>query len=146
MPRNLTGGNKSKKGANKKTGSNGLRIAEKDHSYAKVTDLLGDGRFNVELVYDGSKRIAKIKGALRNREWVKKEALVLISGRDCDSGFANNCDIIHKYSDEDARVLDKMGELKTIVENKADDDIFTADVEEDECIKKNTNVPDIWEI
>jgi initiation factor 1A len=127
MPRNNTGGNKSKKGANKKVASKkGIVFADEEQAYAKVLGKLGSCRFEVEMIYDSSKKVGKVKGSMKNRVWINKDDIVLVSLRDCNSHDDNIVDILHKYNGDDIHILNQNNELKKItkIEEHEDEDIF----------------------
>lgn len=130
MPRNNTGGNKSKKGANKKVASKkGMVFADEEQAYAKILSKLGSSRFEVEMVYDNSKKVGKVKGSMRNRVWINKDDIVLVSLRECNSHDDNIVDILHKYNNDDIHILNQNNELKKIakIEEKEEDIIFKED-------------------
>jgi translation initiation factor 1A len=52
--------------------------------------------------------IGKICGSMRKRVWIKIGDIVLISTRSFDS---TSCDIIHKYTDDEAHCLKNYGEI-----------------------------------
>ena len=52
---------------------------------------------------DGKKRMATIRGAMRNRVWINPGDIVLVGLR--DFGDESKSDLILKYFDEEAREL-----------------------------------------
>ena len=52
---------------------------------------------------DGKKRMATIRGAMKNRVWINGGDIVLLGLR--DFGDDQKCDIIMKYFDEEAKEL-----------------------------------------
>ena len=85
--------------------------ASQGQEYAQIQSKLGDCRFKLTC-YDGIERIARLCGGMRYN--MRKKArldvgnIVLISIRDFDEAKA---DIIHKYTDEEARKLLNLGAI-----------------------------------
>jgi len=133
MPRNLTGGNKSKKGANRIiSDKKGIIFADKDQTYGEVTSKLGQCRFDIKMIYDGSRKVGKVKGSMKNRVWINVGDIVLVSLRECNSHDDGTVDILHKYEKDDIRILNQNNELKklsTQEDNDEDDKIFYDEVE-----------------
>lgn len=114
MPRNLKGGNKAKKGANKNLITKAIIEAEEGQYYGIVTQYHGSGRCELTYIYidfhnnpnDSSE--VKVKGILRGS--LKKKVrlgngdIILITPRDYQS---NVVDIINKYSNDDIQKLRK---------------------------------------
>jgi translation initiation factor 1A len=75
--------------------------------YAQVTRMLGNGRVEA-FCFDGTKRLAHIRGNMRNKVWVNLGDIVLLGLRDYQEDKA---DIILKYSADEARTLKSYGEL-----------------------------------
>jgi translation initiation factor 1A len=102
-----------KKGGKKKGGKGGptvkrqLTIREDMEEYAKITKSLGDRRMNVVLT-DSSEMLAVIPGRFRKRCWMSTGDVVLVSRRDYQD---TKLDIIHKYTDDEKRLLLKLGEI-----------------------------------
>ena len=69
--------------------------------------MLGNGRCDVQC-FDGVKRLAHIRGAMRNKIWIRLSDIILVSLRDYQD---SKCDVIMKYSDEEVRNLKSYGEL-----------------------------------
>ena len=91
--------------------SRDLPFADRDNGerYARVKAMLGSGRARVE-DSDGLERVCKVKGSLYKREYVRTNDLVLISSRQCET-TCTKCDILFKYTEDEARLLRKYGEL-----------------------------------
>lgn len=69
---------------------------------------MGDGRFEVLCFGDGQTRSAHVRGKLWKRVWVNQGDLVLV----CLRAFQDTkTDICHKFSCDEERVLQNMGEL-----------------------------------
>ena len=104
------GGGKRKGGGGKRNGGGGSRelvVSDGDMQvYAVVEKALGNKRFSLKC-YDGKSRIGTVR---RMRERVAKDDTVLVSLRE---GMTDDskCDIVVKYSIEEARRLKKQGEL-----------------------------------
>lgn len=103
------GKRKSKGKKRKDTLSRTRQLEYKDdgQEYAQVTRMLGNGRCDVQC-FDGVKRLAHIRGAMRNKIWIRISDIILVSLRDYQD---SKCDIIMKYTDEEVRNLKSYGEL-----------------------------------
>ena len=103
------GKRKSKGKKRKDTLSRTRQLEYKDdgQEYAQVTRMLGNGRCDVQC-FDGVKRLAHIRGAMRNKIWIRISDIILVSRRDYQD---SKCDIIMKYTDEEVRNLKSYGEL-----------------------------------
>ena len=75
--------------------------------YAIVVKMLGNGRLEANC-FDGVTRLGLIRGKLRKRVWIHPGDLVLVSLRDFEEG---KCDVLSKYTPEEARYLAKKGEI-----------------------------------
>lgn len=138
MPKNTKKcANKCKKGKNQPKEESELLFKGEMEEYAKVSKILGDGRFECECV-DGVKRIGHICGKLRNKTFIKNLDLILISLREYEP---EKCDIINKYKDYEVTKLKKAGEIpkswlipyEIVVEKMENDGIeFIDDKEEKE--------------
>ena len=86
-----------------------IPYAEDEQGYGLCLALLGNGRIKV-FCNDGQERLAKICGRMRkfNRQLIEKGNLLLVSFRSFQDDKA---DCIHKYTDDDARYLERIGEL-----------------------------------
>ena len=104
MPKRKSNGSKKKS-----TGTRKRELEYKDdgQEYAQVTKMLGNGRCDVQC-FDGIKRLAHIRGAMRNKIWIRLSDIILVSLRDYQD---SKCDIIMKYTDEEVRNLKSYGEL-----------------------------------
>ena len=78
-----------------------LLIREEGQEYAQILRLLGNGRVEANC-FDGVKRIATIRGKLRNRVWMNAGDIIMVSLREFgdDKG-----DVIHKFYPEEATEL-----------------------------------------
>ena len=114
MPRGRgKGGNKRKRGKNMAYGEKReLQYKTEGQDYGQILRMLGQGRLEVQCFDEAkTKRIASIRGKLRNRVWMGAGDLILVSIREEDEAKA---DVIHKYYPEEAMELQ---ELKEIPEN-----------------------------
>lgn len=113
MPKNKgLGGKYRKKG---KTGNQTEKQKEvlmkiPGQEYGQVTKNVG-GSFMEILCFTNQGNVTKrghIRGKMRKRCWVNVGDIVLVDPRD----FQNNvCDIVHKYSTEEARYLRKRNQI-----------------------------------
>lgn len=120
MPKtNVCGGKKKKKGKNgifeNKLNSK-LILADEEQYYAIVQKILGNGRFllNCFLLDKNNviflkEMIGNVCGKLRRKVWIHTEDLVIISLREFSKSDREKCDIIHKYTDHEARRIKKLG-------------------------------------
>jgi translation initiation factor 1A len=69
--------------------------------------MLGNGRLEA-LCFDGSKRLAHIRGKLRKKVWINQGDIILLSLRDYQD---EKGDVIMKYSSDEARALKAYREL-----------------------------------
>lgn len=104
MPKRKSKGNKKKTAGTKKRE---LEYKDDGQEYAQVTKMLGNGRCDV-LCFDGVNRLAHIRGAMRNKIWIRLSDIILVSLRDYQD---SKCDVIMKYTDEEVRNLKSYGEL-----------------------------------
>ena len=112
MPRNFgKGGKKRKKGKHiTDRAARELVFKDVDQEYGQILKNFGGGRLEV-YCFDGKKRIAHIRGKMMKRDWMTIGDIVLVSLR----GFEENKgDIIHKYTEDEAR---KLKSFKEIPEN-----------------------------
>ena len=75
--------------------------------YAQVVKMLGNGRLEA-MCFDGTKRLAHIRGKLRKKVWINQGDIILLSLRDFQDDKA---DVLFKYSPDEARNLKAYGEL-----------------------------------
>jgi len=110
------GGKSFKKGKKVETKSE-LIFKEDGQEYAQVIKMLGSSRLTV-LCADGKERLCSIRGRLVRRAWVNVGSIILVSLREFEDA---KCDMIHRYSDEEARNLRAYNELPTNLKLQADD-------------------------
>lgn len=100
-------GGKSFKKGKKTEQKTELMFKEPNQEYAQVTSLLGSSRLRVRCA-DGTEMLCTIRGKLVRRAWVNVGSIILVSLRDFEQG---KCDMIHRYSDDEARRLRAYDEL-----------------------------------
>ncbi len=113
MPKNKgKGGKKHKRGKKDPNVTKELYIREDGQEYAQVLTILGDMRVEAECLNEEDvlykKRVCKIRGAMKRREWVNKGDIILIGLRDYQDDKA---DVLHKYSFDDVMKLKSYKEL-----------------------------------
>ena len=135
MPRGAgKGGKQRKKGKNLGVSDKRKLISkEEGKEYAQVLRMLGNGRLEA-YCFDGQKRMATIRGSLRNRVWINNGDIILVGLRDFASD--DKADVILKYFDEEARELKELGEIPESVKiNEGaqfdDEDVAFGDGEEE---------------
>lgn len=69
--------------------------------------MLGNGRLEAQC-FDGVKRLAHIRGALRKKVWINQGDIILVSLREYQDDKA---DVIQRYNPDEARQLKQYGEL-----------------------------------
>ncbi|KAI9223120.1 hypothetical protein BC828DRAFT_355252 [Blastocladiella britannica] len=135
MPKNKgKGGKTRRRGKNEADGvKRELVFKEDGQEYAQVLKMLGNARIEVQC-FDGEKRLGTIRGKMRKKVWINVGDIVLVGLRDFQD---EKCDVIQKYSVDEARNLKAYGELPDtakINENDApeegDDIDFEFDVDE----------------
>tara|TARA_B100001758_G_C18168124_1_gene482771 strand:+ start:217 stop:627 length:411 start_codon:yes stop_codon:yes gene_type:complete len=107
MPRNKTGGKKTKKGKNDVV-RKFITISKEDKEcqrYAVVERALGNNRFELKFL-NGDTILGIKRKAIKRNQWINAGATVIVSLRDYQK---DKCDIIHLYTDEESRKLRKRG-------------------------------------
>ncbi|KAM0683321.1 Translation initiation factor 1A [Mitosporidium daphniae] len=106
--------NKGKGGKNRRRGKNENESSKREliyksegQVYGQVTRMLGSGRLEV-YCFDGQTRLAHIRGKLRKKVWINQGDIVLISLRDFQE---DKCDVLLKYTPDEARVLKQIKEI-----------------------------------
>jgi translation initiation factor 1A len=84
-----------------------LEFKEDGQEYAIVARTLGNGRFNVQC-FDGKPRLGIVRGKMRKKVWINQGDIILVGLRDFQD---NKCDIMGKYTPDEARNLKEYGEL-----------------------------------
>ena len=132
----------SKKGGSRKSSSLRTREEADGEFYAEVLKPLGDGQMRVQIL-NGSEDTAKLKGSMRKGrgfEKVNPGNWVLIQ-HDASTTGKDKYWIIHKYSDSEKKQLERLGELRSIVEKK-DTSTFIFEGEEEEQAQMQQEVDD----
>ncbi|KAI8872342.1 nucleic acid-binding protein [Ramicandelaber brevisporus] len=106
--------NKGKGGKNRRKGKaddndnkRELVFKEDGQEYAQVLRMVGGGRLEAQC-FDGTKRLAHIRGTMRKKVWIGTGDIILVSLRDFEEG---KCDVILKYTADEAHNLKAYGEL-----------------------------------
>jgi translation initiation factor 1A len=104
----LQGGKNRRRGKNENDNEKReLTFKEDGQEYAQVLKMLGNGRLDAQC-FDGTKRLAHIRGKLRKKVWINQGDIILLSLRDYQD---DKGDVILKYSADEARSLKAYGEL-----------------------------------
>ncbi len=104
-----------------------LEFKEDGQEYAQVLKMLGNGRLEAQ-GFDGTKRLAHIRGKLRKKVWINQGDIILLSLREYQDAKA---DVILKYNADEARSLKAYGELPDTAKIN-ETDTFAGD-EDNEC-------------
>ena len=122
-----------------------LTFKDEGQEYGQILRMLGQGRLEVQC-FDGQKRMASIRGKLRNRVWMGAGDIILVSLREEGE---NKADVIHKYYPEEAIELQEQGEIPDNVnismvvgddEEDEDGEMGDDQGDDDEDEKKNDDV------
>ena len=115
MPRNLKGGNKAKKGANKnvqsRKGKDDTPLPDESQKQyiGQVVNVYGDSRYNAKIINKDTislnELMIHLPGSLKRRSRVGIGSIVMISHR----GFENKGDICYLYSPDDKEFLVSKG-------------------------------------
>jgi translation initiation factor 1A len=96
---------------------------EEGQEYAQAGRMLGNGRLEA-ICFDGQTRMAHIRGKMLKRVWIATGDVILVALRDFQE---DKVDVIHKYSQDQAKRLKTMGEIpsntKLSTDVALDDDI-----------------------
>ena len=104
-----------KGGKNRRRGKKGggeeekreLDFKEHGQEYGQVLKMLGNGRLDV-YCFDGKKRLGHIRGKMRKRVWINVGDIILVGLREFQDA---KCDVLLKYTPDEARNLKIYGEL-----------------------------------
>lgn len=103
-----------KKKGKKNTKTKGANIEKKPleyagdmQEYAKITKSLGDRKVNL-LLTDNTEILGLIPGRFRKKVWMLSGDIVIIARREFQD---TKVDILHKYNNEEVRLLHKKGEI-----------------------------------
>ena len=132
-----------KKGSNKRTNTNGgnfLRQKDDDNGeqYAEVLQAVGNSRFKIKFL-NGEETNAKLKGSMsKGRGFTKVEKGHLVLAQlDSSTSGRDNFYIVHRYSSDEKRMLERMKELEVV--NEAADEcpfMFEGDVDHEQMDMK----------
>ena len=84
-----------------------MDFKEHGQEYAQVLKMLGNGRLEA-YCFDGKKRLAHIRGKMRKRVWIGVGDIILVGLREFQDA---KCDVVLKYTADEARNLKIYGEL-----------------------------------
>ena len=84
-----------------------LLTKEPGQEYACILKRLGGPMLSVKCC-DGTLRLAKIRGKLMKRCWMKEGDWILVSLRDFND---KKVDVIHKFNEDEVRKLRKSGDI-----------------------------------
>lgn len=118
MGKNTKGGKNFKKQKKGSPRERELLYREDEQEYARIIKQLGDGRFECQIFNTNEETsvIGKICGSMRKRVWINVGDIVLVSTRSFDS---SSCDIIHKYTPDEAINLRSLEEIPSNVNLQA---------------------------
>lgn len=109
MPKNKgAGGKKRRKGKGSAATPQELILKADGQEYGQVIKSLGNGFMEIMCFSDNGsiKRRAHIRGKMRKRVWMSEGDLVLVAIRDFQD---STCDIVLKYSSNEAHTLRSKG-------------------------------------
>ena len=131
----------SKRGGSRKSASLRTREEADSEFYAEVLKPLGDGQMRVQIL-NGSEDTAKLKGSMRKGRGFEKVTpgnWVLIQ-QDLSTTGKDKYWIIHRYNDSEKKQLERLGELKSIVEKKETSTfVFEGEEEEQEHMEQEVD-------
>lgn len=109
MPKKKKGNNRHRQQKKQQANANlrDMVFREDGQQYAQVVRLLGHCRLEA-FCFDGTTRLAHIRGNMRRRVWIRVGDILLISLRDYQDEKA---DVIHRYSDDESRILKANNEI-----------------------------------
>ena len=84
-----------------------MDFKEHGQEYAQVLKMLGNGRLEA-YCFDGKTRLAHIRGKMRKRVWIGVGDIILVGLREFQDA---KCDVLLKYTADEARNLKIYGEL-----------------------------------
>jgi translation initiation factor 1A len=105
MPKNKgAGGKRRRRAKTAPVASKELVLKQEGEEYAQVVSSVGNGYLDV-MCFTSAGNVVKrahIRGSMRKRMWMVKGDIVLVSIRDFQD---STCDILMKYSSDEARIL-----------------------------------------
>lgn len=131
MPINKKGGKNHRKSKNSNPETKRELVFKSDNeAYGQILKSLGNSRFKV-LCDDEKERIAHLRGSMLRKVWVQIGDIVLLGLRSNIQTQDDKCDILHRYTPDEARNLKAYKELGKIFklgdineDEDEDDDIF----------------------
>ena len=99
-----------------------LEFKEDGQEYAIIEKALGNGRFHLQCM-DGKQRLGILRGKMKKKVWVNVGDYVLVGLRDFED---DKCDIMAKYTADEARNLKAYGELPAEAKIN-EDNVFNQD-------------------
>jgi len=126
MPKNDKKRKNNHKGQNEKKEKQLLLSDGEEQIYGITEKELGDRRFSV-VCQDGKKRMARVRGKMNKRQYVRVGDCVLITVRATDND--DKCDIIHVYDNEQTKILRKSGIL--LIDKNESGELTTGEQEEE---------------
>jgi len=100
--------------------------------YAQVTKLLGNMNILARIFgSNNTEKLCVIPGKFKKKVWINKDDIILVSIR---SFQEEKCDVIYKYSPNEARKLIKLGEII------ADESIIVNDNDQETPIDDNIEI------
>lgn len=151
MPKKKKGNRRN--AGNKEQSKRELIFKEDGQEYAQIVRLLGNCRAET-LCMDGKTRLGTICGRMRKKRiWVNNSDFVLVGLRDFQD---DKCDIIVKYTVDEARTLKAYGELPKEIKINEDSDFneedtscpfeFTSEFDDEDEEETEINAIDLDEI
>merc|ERR1712000_48301 len=103
MPKNKGKGGKNRRRGTKENDDQRreLTFKEDGQEYAQVVKMLGNGRLEA-MCFDGSKRLANIRGKMRKKVWINQGDIILLSLRDFQNAKINETDTFNQGEDGEA--------------------------------------------
>lgn len=151
MPKtNVKGGKKKKRGKNGLNENNKIIFIDEDDTfqmYGQVSKILGNGSFSVscfkkdkENDFEMIQKLCLVRGKMRKRNWININDIVVVSLREFEN---NKSDIVHKYSNDEARILINMNKIPNInisnLNYELNDDVnFSFDIEKNNIKKEKS--------
>ena len=124
MPKNIKGGNRAKKGKNKRKIRPLVFADNAEYSmYASIISNLGNGRCSLKIIDTGSDLTSKfkkevqgiIRGSVRRQKFFKDDIVLVVVRNFQEIDYDNAIvDIINKYNADYARELVLRGEIRDI--------------------------------
>jgi len=108
-----------------------LIFREDSQSYARIIKNLGDGRFECECFEPEQNLLGIIRGSMRKKVWLGLGDIVLVSFRNFDN---SKCDIIYKYTLDEATRLKNYNELPSGINLQATALDLANEIENDDSI------------